>query len=196
MKTFVGLLVGLFLTLFVVGSASAISFTDTVDLNDVILSEGPIASLGHVTEYSYTHNTPSDFEVPPDTVISATLTISGYWIDDNNDTVTVEETTVGTLNSGGNQGSFLWWTWDNPSISAFDISGIFQTWEAETLLDITITANGNFPDGIIQLSSSVFELEYENGSDPSGGAHAPEPATMVLFGLGLLGVAGMSRKKS
>ena len=197
MKKFVSLFVGLFLTLFVVGSASADSFEDIVDLSDVILAEGPVAELGHVTEYSYTHSTPLDFEVPPDTVTSAKLTISGYWIDDSNDQVTVEETAVGTLNAGGGYGSFICWTWDNPSISAFDISGVFQTWEAGTLLDVTITANGNFPHGIIELSSSVFELEYENvTASSSAAAPAPEPAIMVLLGLGLLGVAGMSRKKS
>lgn len=197
MKMFVGFLVGLLLTLFVVGNASAISFTDTVDLKGKILSEGPIAGFIWDSEYSYKHNTPLDFEVPPDVVISATLTISGYFIDGNNDTVVVEETAVGSLEAGGDYGDFWIWAWDSPSNSVFDVSGAFQTWEAGALLDVTITANGNFLDGIIELSSSVFELEYENVSDsPGDTAPAPEPATMVLFGLGLLGVAGMSRKKN
>nr|WP_320014708.1 PEP-CTERM sorting domain-containing protein [uncultured Desulfobacter sp.] len=203
MKKLVYFFVGLFLTFFVVGSASAVSFTDTVIFSDGILAEGSLAKLILDSEYSYTHSTPIDFEAPPDEVVSATLTISGYFIDDNNDTVTIEEIAVGTLNAGGNyDSSWSWDTWsceivnDDPSISAFDISGVFQTWEAGTLLDVTITANGNFPDGIIELSSSVFELEYENvTASSSAAAPAPEPATMVLFGLGLLGVAGMSKKK-
>lgn len=199
-------MIGLFLTLFVVGSASAISFENTVNFDDVFLGEGSIASVLLPTEYSYTHDTPSDFEVPPDTVTSATLTISGYWIDGNDDTVEVEATSVGYLNAGGSYGydcDWDWgtWTWtsiwyEEPSISMFDVSTVFETWEAGASLDVTITAEGAFWDGVLQLSSSTFKLEYENGSDPSGGAHAPEPATMVLFGLGLLGVAGMSRKKS
>ncbi len=184
------------LFLFSLGGGSAWAFTDTTAVN-ATLAEGPIAGIYHPSSVTYTHATPTDFEVPWDIVNSASLTINGYWINDNNDSVAVEGTIVGSLLSGGSQGSYFdFWSWstvswDTPSITTIDIAATFGTWAAGDPLSVTINANGGFWDGALNISTSRFDLDYENGTAP-----VPEPATMMLFGLGLLGLAGVSRKKS
>ncbi len=50
---------------------------------------------------TYIYATPTNFEVPDDTVNSTTLEIAGYWINDNNDEVAISGTAVGTLVEGG-----------------------------------------------------------------------------------------------
>lgn len=169
-----------------VGSASALLFSDT-QIVDITLAEGPVAGSIFPSSATYSHATPGDFEVPWDIVNSATLTISGYWIDDNNDTVAVEGTTVGTLTPGGF--NFLWW--DVPSFSSFDIVPTFSSWSTGADFDVTLSANGSFLDGVLYVNSSTFELDYENQTAP-----VPEPSTMLLFGVGALGLLGYSRKRS
>jgi hypothetical protein len=216
-------LVGLGAMLLVAGmavSASATTFTDTQTLN-VTLGEGLLAQLFVADNtVSYTHNTPADFEVPYDTVNSASLTISGYWIDDNNDEVAVEGTAVGFLTEGGDYeepheiGHFqlVWHGWfpslewvvdgidpgfDDPSVSTFDIASTFTSWTAGSPIGVTITANGGLLDGLLKINTSTFELDYENGTAPDNGtapAPTPEPATMLLFGTGLAGLVGARRR--
>ncbi len=178
----------LFLVFGVVGVANAICFTDTIALN-ATLGEGCWAENFWSDSISYEHSTPDDFDVPPDDVISATLTISGYWINDDNDYVYVEETKTGHLNAGGSQ---FFWLWDSPSYSVFNIENTFSSWTAGSKLPITIEANGDAGDGILHLASSTFSLEYNNNDTP---APVPEPGTLVLIGTGLIVLGAFSVKK-
>lgn len=178
---------GVFILVFgMIGSASAISFTDTEDINKL---------LGGAGTYSWTHNTPADFSVPPDTVNSATLEIFAYGINGNNDPVYVQTNFVGNLSNV----EFKWSTWTLEG-TEFDISGIFTpTWDDNSF---TVTLNYNefikffcwpIPD-CFYLDKSIFTLDYDNGQN--GSAPVPEPSTMLLLGAGLLGLVGYNRRRS
>ena len=185
MKKMLGLLVSLLIVFGVVGNASAILYTDIEALNQT-LGEGPITSEIWSDSYSYTHDTPTDFEVPWDIVNSATLSITASWVDGNDDTVDVEGTIVGTLTAGGG-GLFNWQT-----NSTFDITPTFATsWVNGDLLDVTISAEGSCLDGWLLLETSTFTLDYENGTNP-----VPVPSAFFLLASGILGLAGVSRKKT
>lgn len=180
-----------------VGSASALTFSNT-EILDITLGEGPFASVVFPSSVTYSHATPLDFEVPWDIVNSATLSISGYFIDNNNDTVSFEQTFIGTLMPGGiyapevsSLGFVLFPEVDAPSVSVFDISTSFSSWTTGAPFDVTITADGNLFDGGLYLSSSTFDLNYDNESAP-----VPEPSTILLMGAGLFGLVGYNRKRS
>ena len=96
MKKFLVLLCAMGFLFGLAGTVSALSFIDTQTLG-VTLAEGPIAGYFYPSSHTYFHDTPVGFEVPPYEVSSATLSVSGYWIDGNDDQVVVEGSATRSL---------------------------------------------------------------------------------------------------
>jgi len=67
---------------------------------------------------------------------------------------------------------------------------ISKYWNAGDSLDLTIGAFGSWDDGQLELASSTFTIDYTDTAVPFS-----EPATMLLFGFGLIGLARFGRKK-
>ena len=180
MKRSLLLLFTLALLLGMVGVAGAISFTDTQWL---------FRSYSGVGSDSWLHNTPPDFSTPTDTVNSATLDILAWLVDGNNDFIEINGQAQGTLNSGSSWIFGLSWT-------GFDIGDSFATWTAGDPLKVTLDYNeqGWSDWNFMIVKGSKFTLNYENGPDPVS-APVPEPSTILMLSTGLVGLAGLARKK-
>jgi hypothetical protein len=187
MKKFLMLLCAVTVVFGTVGTASAVPFSHTQNLGVWLSGTG--------TE-TWTHNTPADFEVPHDNVNYATLEIFASFVDGNNDTINVQGLANVTLVNT----RFNWsdWQWQGTELN---IANAFSTWSTGALLTVALaySETGGFfclPNSL-RLHSSIFTLDYDNltADNPTATAPVPEPATILLMGVGLLGLVGYSRKR-
>ena len=114
---------------------------------------------------------------------SASLTINGFSLDQNNNVISVQDTTVlGNFNSvysytntrGLNQ---FFMVSEDPSNGGFKVGFAIQNTDAR-----------------YAITSSNLSVDYTDNGVPGHLAN-PEPGTMVLLGSGLLGLAVWGRKK-
>ncbi len=75
--------------------------------------------------------------------------------------------------------SLSWYSQDTPGFLSFDLGGM-------TVDSISLVFNGH---------QGLHELQFDGDIAAPTPSPTPEPTTMVLFGLGILGFAGVSRRK-
>lgn len=128
------------------------------------------------TDLDYGHTLPGGLTVPPDQILSAKLWIDGWLINDDDNAIKIESPLLewDPLNNW----SFLT-LGDNSLYDLTDVS-VTDFWN-NSPLDVLIHAN----ERVLRIDRSILMLDYNS--------EVPEPTTLALFGLGLLG-AGVARR--
>ena len=149
--------------------------------------------------------------VTPTIGIDATIGYTGGWVKlyvDSSAEVNLADPL--TLNDGNTKDGDLWLSLTGHSVAGYSLvgtvagSGLGGIGQLD--VDLSATAAGAYFDTNRMLNGAdlafsttftdVVDALNANGVGTFKGSTVPEPATMLLFGIGLLGLAGMGRRKA
>ena len=142
--------------------------------------------------FSYTFRTPVDFSSPPDTLNLAYLLITG-----------TPDSRMGTsavqVNNVDYSSLDTYYVSSSGDVSTYkiDLASLLAVWTggADNLpLSVSISHHGR--DDGFSLDSALLELNYTNSYPPPEDNPVPEPATLLLFGSGLVCVGAWGRKRN
>jgi hypothetical protein len=215
MKKFLGVLVGLLMIFGAVGNAAALSF----DLgSESTVTGAALTDPGLKMSYEINRqldNISYDLEEgqTSDRFLFATFWTTERWV--NPDDLSSQaiyanvdfdspENLIGEVGGTSVGTASGWWgfrqgwkiSWNDPVQISYGNGGLFELY----LSDASFKKGFWFgPDGSYCNGAEVYgTIKYIQAPESSSGdvpAPAPEPATVMLFGIGLLGVAGVIRGK-
>ncbi|MEN6475129.1 MAG: PEP-CTERM sorting domain-containing protein [Syntrophaceae bacterium] len=150
------------------------TWTDSIDFNPDIYIGGPFA---------YTHDlTDNGFDPGEDTILSYALSL------ELKDDERCDGFETGWVDQPGLIADGLAFTYVN-NLYGWSFAGLFSLNESGTL-DVTISSLcGDF----VLDKSTLMAVGCENSEAPT--APVPEPATLIMLGSGLIGLAGFRRRQ-
>jgi len=151
------------LILFSFGGAWATSFSDVLNWN-------PFTGWIWTDEpFTYVH------DIPEGTINSAALSIYGEMVDDGS---------IVHLTGAWNPQSHTW-AWNRSDLN------ILNFWNHK-VLDVTVFAEG-LPSNDYDFAFHMLSSELTGDYNPASTGEIPEPNTLLLLGVGLVGMAGYGR---